>query len=975
MNKNENIRQLEMYEVVQHKFVEELNSDVWQLTHKKTKARILLLSNNDDNKVFNIAFRTPVSDSTGVPHIVEHTVLCGSEKYPLKDPFMELVKGSLNTFLNAMTYPDKTMYPVASCNNQDFKNLMSVYMDAVFNPNIYKEENIFKQEGWHYELADKDAELEINGIVYNEMKGVFSSPESIADRNAFRSLYPDTSYSNESGGDPEVIPTLTYQNYLDFHKTYYHPSNSYIYLYGDMDMVERLQWLDDNYLNNYDYLQVDSELKFQKPFDQMKEIEIPYSIGENEIPEENGIISLNYVVGDSLDSKLSIAFDLLDYALMDMPGAPLKQALTDAEIGKDVYSTYEGDSLQPYYGITAKFANINDKLKFQEIIKNTLEDIVKTGIDKKVLLARLSNMEFKNREADFGRFPKGLMWGIEAMSSWLYDDNQPLNNLEVNQVYKELKEEINTDYFEKLIEKYILNNNHCSLVVLKPEKGLNAKRQLELKQKLAEKKAAMTEEEIKQLVKATAELKAYQKKESTKEELESVPLLEIKDISPNPRPLISEKEDVSGSTAICSDIFTNGIGYVSIAYDCSNLEPKYHKYIGLLKHVLSYMDTSINYTELNTQIDMYLGGFSFDATYTKVNKTSKTLINMELYFKMLYENMDKAFEIAQDVILNTKFDDYKRLKEILEELKSRLINKLTQSGDLSGSIRAMSYIDETYYLKEQSSGYAFYLFVDQLLKDFENKKEEIAQNLSGLMKDIFTTDNMTLNYAGNKENYEKAKEKFVELRGNMYPANTKEVQWTFVPEKLNEGIKTPGQVQYVTRAGKYDCGLENKNFNGSMHVLANIMRSEYLWNHIRVLGGAYGCRCNINRTGDVILSSYRDPNLEKTSNVYMQAADFLENFRVDEREMRKYIIGTISSLDTPLTPADIAGREMAFYLTGVSYDMLKKERSEILSTTDETIRQLSKNVREAMEQNNICVIGTTTAIEENSQLFKEIKEL
>lgn len=972
---NENIENLQAYEVEMHKFVEELNSDVWQLRHKKTKAKILLLSNDDDNKVFNIVFRTPVSNDTGVPHIIEHTVLCGSEKYPLKDPFMELVKGSLNTFLNAMTYPDKTMYPVASCNEQDFKNLMSVYMDAVFSPNIYKEENIFKQEGWHYELANKDADLEINGIVYNEMKGVYSAPESIADRNALRSLYPDTTYSKDSGGDPDSIPELTYEEYLDFHRTYYHPSNSYIYLYGDMDMVERLQWLDNEYLNKYDYLAVDSNIKVQEAFDETRQVEIPFAIGENEKEEESGILSLNYVVGTTLDAKLSIAFELLDYALMDMPGAPLKQALTDAGIGKDVYSVYEKDLLQPFYSITAKGANIKDKDRLQEVIESTLKEIVKSGVDKKVLAARLSNVEFRTREADFGRYPRGLVWGITAMDSWLYDDKKPLIHLEVNEIYKELRKEIETDYFEKLIEKYLLNNAHSSMVTLIPEKGLNEKREQELKDKLAKKKASMSDAEIEKLVKATAALKEYQQAVPTKEELETIPLLEIKDISKNPRPIIRKEENLDGAVALHSDIFTNGIAYVALAFDCSNISPKYHNYIGLLKHILSYMDTSRNYMDLNTDIDMYLGGFGFNTTHTKVNKTSEVVANVEVYSKMLYENMDKAFEFIKDIVLNTKFDDYKRLREILEELKSRLSNKIIQSGDSTGLVRVMSYIDKTYYLKEQSSGYAFYKFVEGLVKDFDNLKEEIAENLSNLMKEVFTKDKMILNYAGDKENYEKAKAKFNDLRTYMYPAVENNEQWQFVPSKKNEGIKTPGQVQYVARGGNYDCGVENKNFNGSMHVLANIMRSEYLWNNIRVLGGAYGCHCIINRNGDIALVSYRDPNLEKTNEVYMKAADYLADFTADEREMRKYIIGTISGMDTPLTPADVSGREMSMYLSGVDYETLKKERNDVLNTTDATIRELAQNVRAAMAQNNICVVGTTTAIEANKDLFIETKEL
>jgi ribulose-phosphate 3-epimerase len=434
-NLNEQISNLKEYEVILHKNIEEVDSEGWFLKHKKTGARIVLLANDDDNKVFNIGFRTPVNNDTGVPHIIEHTVLCGSKKYPVKDPFMELVKGSLNTFLNAMTYPDKTIYPVASYNDKDFKNLMETYMDAVFNPNIYDEKKIFLQEGWHYELENKDGELTYNGVVYNEMKGVYSSVDGVMDRATLHSLYPDTSYSYESGGNPDNIPELSYEEYLDFHRKYYHPSNSYIYLYGDMDMVERLQWIDKEYLGKYDMLKIDSEVKKQPAFSQLNEEKVAYAITDSESLEDNTVLTVNYVIGDSSDVELNTAIQVLEYVLMEMPGAFLKQALIDAKIGKDVYSQYEDDICQPMYSIVAKYANESDKEKFITIINETLEKLAKEGLDKKALLAGLNSLEFKVRESDFGRIPKGLIFGINMLSSWLYDDSNPFVLLETNKVF------------------------------------------------------------------------------------------------------------------------------------------------------------------------------------------------------------------------------------------------------------------------------------------------------------------------------------------------------------------------------------------------------------------------------------------------------------------------------------------------------------------------------------------------------------
>ena len=424
------LSQLNAYEIREEKRLDDIHSDGILLVHKKSGARICVMSNEDVNKVFYIAFRTPPKDSTGVPHIIEHTVLCGSKKFPVKDPFIELVKGSLNTFLNAMTYPDKTIYPVASCNDKDFQNLMDVYLDSVFSPNIYKEQNIFRQEGWHYELNSPEDELTLNGVVYNEMKGAFSSADGVLDREILRSLFPDTPYSNESGGDPQVIPELTYEAYLDFHRQYYHPSNSWIYLYGDMDVVEKLKWLDQEYLSNYDRINVDSAIPEQAPFTEPVEHEIPYSISSTDSTENNTYLSCNWAVGNNLNREQYIAFDILDYALLSTQGAPIKQALLDAGIGTDIYGGYDSSSYQPVFSIVAKHANASDQKRFVQIIRKVLQEQVENGINKKTLLAAINGSEFKFREADFGRFPKGLMFGLQIMDSWLYDENAPFLHIE-----------------------------------------------------------------------------------------------------------------------------------------------------------------------------------------------------------------------------------------------------------------------------------------------------------------------------------------------------------------------------------------------------------------------------------------------------------------------------------------------------------------------------------------------------------------
>ena len=468
------------YELVLQEELPDIHSAGYLFRHKKSGARVAVVLNDDENKVFHIAFRTTPVNSKGTPHIMEHSVLCGSRKYPSKDPFVELVKGSLNTFLNAMTYSDKTMYPVASCNEQDFKNLMDVYLDAVFYPNIYKREEIFRQEGWHYELKSPEDQLIYNGVVYNEMKGAFSSPEDILDRKILNSLFPDSTYGVESGGDPACIPDLSYEEFLDFHRTYYHPANSYIYIYGNVDMQERLEYLDREYLSAFDAIEVPSKIVLPEKFEEMHTEIGKYSISTADSEEDNTYLSFNAAIGSSLDVEKANAYAVIEYVLLSAPGAPLKQALLDAGLGKDISGSYDSGTMQPVFSITAKYANAEDKDRFVRVIREELERIVAEGLDQKSLMAGINSSEFRFREADFGSFPKGLMYGIDMMDTWLYDDNCPFGYLKQLAVFDFLKKQVGTGYYEDLIRDGLLNNPHTSLVVIEPEKGLNDRMEEEL---------------------------------------------------------------------------------------------------------------------------------------------------------------------------------------------------------------------------------------------------------------------------------------------------------------------------------------------------------------------------------------------------------------------------------------------------------------------------------------------------------------
>lgn len=976
LKSSKELGELSAYELVLEEELKDINSLGLLLKHKKTGARVAIVTNDDNNKVFSVGFRTPPFDSTGVPHIIEHSVLCGSRAFPAKDPFVELAKGSLNTFLNAITYPDKTIYPIASCNDQDFQNLMHVYMDAVFYPNIYKREEIFKQEGWHYELESEDDELKYNGVVYNEMKGAFSSPEQQLFRTIQNALFPDTAYGVESGGDPDFIPDLTYEAFLNFHKRYYHPSNSYIYLYGDMDVTEKLNWLDREYLKDFDNEPVDSEIKFQPPFEKRRDIEAMYSLSENEEVDNNTYLSYNLSIGTSLDRELCMAFQILEYVLLSAPGAPLKQAILDAGIGKDVISSFDTDTYQPIFTVIAKNAKTEQKEEFYHLIRNTLEELVKNGLDEKSLRAAINYYEFKYREADFGQFPKGLMYGIQVLSSWLYDDNKPFLKLHSNQVFELLKSRIGTDYYTKLISQYLLDNPHTAMVTLIPQPGLTAKKEEELKKKLADYKASLSQEEIKKIIEDTRKLKEYQDTPSSKEDLEKIPLLSREDIGKKPLPIYNEEKEIDGISIVHHNVFTNGIAYLKLIFSLEDIPKALIPYVGLLSTVLGYIDTEhYSYLELSNEINIHTGGISADvASFGKRGSSTKYLPTFQIDVKVLYEEMDYAFDLLKEIISFTKLDDEKRLLEIIAEVKSRLQMHLTASGHSAAADRAMSYFSQASRFNEETRGIAYFKFIESLEADFQNRKEELIQNLKMLMNYIFRKENLIISFTSNEEGLETLKGRLLPFVEQLKKDPVEKVTEQFALYRANEGFKTSSQVQYVARTGNFlDAGYE---YTGALEVLKTIMSYDYLWNNVRVKGGAYGCMCGFSSiSGNGYFTSYRDPNLKETNDIYDRAVDYIRNFTADERDMTKYIIGTISGLDTPRTPRSQGNISMGAYLSGTTQEDLQKQRDEILNVTQEDIRKLADIVKAVLDCGNLCVIGNEGKIEQNKDLFLEVKNL
>lgn len=874
-----------------------------------------------------------------------------------------------------MTYPDKTVYPVASCNDQDFKNLMDVYLDAVFNPNITKYEEIFKQEGWHYELTGKDDELKINGVVYNEMKGAYSSPDEVLSSQIYRSLFPDNTYSKDSGGNPEYIPKLTYEAYLDFYHKYYHPSNSYIYLYGDMDVVERLEWLDKEYLSLYDYKKVNSEINKQPAFDEIKNVEAQYSITMDDTQENKTYLSYNRVVGDTLDEMLYQAFDVLDYALVSSPGAPVKQALIDAGIGDDVYGSYDAGILQPVFSFVAKNANASQADEFESIIENTLKEVVKTGINKEALLAGINSSEFKFREADFGQFPKGLLFGLNCLDSWLFDDMKPFIHLECLGTFAKLRKAVDTDYFEKLIQEYLLDNTHGSSVTVKPKRGLGNEREEALAKELSNYKASLSDEEIKKLIEDTEHLKKYQEEPSSDEDLRKLPMLTRADMKKNAMAFSNIEDELLDVKVVRHDIESNGIDYISFLFDAGDFAQSELGYLGFFTNALGLVSTEkYSYTDLANATNIYTGGISTGtASHPDIKDRNNFVFKFEVKLKVLEKNLDKALELMEQMLLSSDFTDTKRLGELVAQIKARLQANLSSSGHLVAAMRSMSSFSRYALYQDELKGIAFYRSICRIEKELSESPKSVSDKLAAIAKKLFARNRMLISFTGNNEAYGNAKPSLEKVMTGFNKMSAVGNQAEVHFNTAKEAFIDASQIQYVAKTGDFIC--EGYEYTGALRLLRIILSYDYLWINVRVKGGAYGCMNTFLRSGESYFVSYRDPNLSDTLDVYDRIPEYIKSFSPDERDMTKYIIGTFSALDTPMNPEAKGSRSLSAYLEGITYEQIQKERNEILNAQPEDIRRLADLVKAVLKKDSICVIGNENMIKESAGLFENVEKL
>ena len=964
----------ETYERVLEQEIQELSARGVLLSHKKTGARIFILENDDENKVYDIAFRTPPEDDSGIPHILEHSVLCGSEKYPLKDPFVELAKGSMNTFLNALTFPEKTMYPVASVNTQDFVNLMAVYTDAVFRPNIRKTDLIFRQEGWHYELHSSEDELKINGVVYNEMRGAFSDPDSVLERFTKRSLFPDTPYAFESGGLPDAIPTLTPARLLDYHRRYYHPSNAYIYLYGKMDYYERLDWLDRTYLSHYDRIDPKSAFPEQQPFDEVRDVRSYYGISEGE-DEDLAIFSYAKAVGGLMDPRELLAFDVLAYALLNAPGAPIRKALLHAGIGTDIYGGYDASYRIPVFSVTARDAKKVDYSRFFQIIDEELTKAADGGISEKTLLAGINSIEFSVREADYGRFPKGLAYGFQIYDTWIHDDFSPMLHLSYNDSFRFLKEMVGTSYYADLIRDRILCNGHGVRICLEPKTDLAKAQDDALAASLASLKASLSQEELEILIQETEALKLRQETPDSEEALQTIPTLQLSDLKRETEPLFNETFSIDGVPGVLHRIHTAGISYVDLLFDLKGISQEEFSAVSLLKILYTQMDTTqFSYQDLNDEISLYTGGIGCDISIMRKNAPDHAVHEVfALRGKAVTDRTGELLRLMRETVLHTVFSDTERIHEIISEVRTQLRDNMVNSGHATAMKRVLSYTSQEAREDEQISGVDFYRYLEELEAHFEERKDALVQKLQSLRDRIFRKPLMLVSITSEEDGLAALKEKLPEFLSELSLEETENAPRNFSPERKNEGFMTSSSVQYVAMGGNF--ARHGFRYSGAYRVLRTLLGYDYLWAKLREKGGAYGCMSYFNRNGETAFMSYRDPNLLETLEVFHGIPAYLENLSLDERDLVKYIIGTLSDTDAPATPSVRGRRSLTAYLIGVTEAEIQQERDEVLSCTAENLRALAEPLRAVLSDNGFSVVGSTEMIRNCEEIFGSIRML
>ncbi|PID56739.1 peptidase M16 [candidate division KSB3 bacterium] len=950
------------FEVIQIREIPEIKTKATHFTHLKSGAELLSLENSDDNKVFGISFRTPPDDSSGLPHILEHSVLCGSRKYPLKEPFVELLKGSLNTFLNAFTFPDKTVYPLASQNLKDFYNLIDVYLDAVFYPCISR--RIFEQEGWHYELDDPAQALRLKGVVFNEMKGAFSSPDSLLYRYSQHSLFPDNVYGLESGGDPDEIPNLSYKQFKDFHTRYYHPSNSRIFFYGNDDPEERLRFLDSR-LRDFEISTPSPEICLQEPFEKPAELTFSYHVAEARDAEKKGMMTVNWLFPESGDPQRDLACAMLGYILVGTQASPLRRALINSGLGEDLIGGGLHDSLRQLYfstGLTG--IAVEDAETVEGLIQETLNELVLTGIDPDTIEAAVNTIEFHLREQNTGSFPRGLSLFFASLTTWLHGKD-PIAPLAFEEPLRAVKQQIRNEqqFFESMIQTYLLENPHRCTVLLKPDPAIENIRTINEEARLAEAKAVMTPQELDALVERTRELKRWQETPDAPEVLAKLPGLTLADLEKKGRQIPLDVFKHDDSEILYHDLFTNGILYLDLGFDLHTLPQDLLPYAALFGNALVKLGTrSEDFVKLSQRIGRTTGGIWPSFLNAAFQGSSKSGAWLFLHGKATMNQVEDLLGLMRDVLLNVTLDNRERVKQIVLETKARKESGLVPSGHVSARTRLGAHFHESAWFSEQSSGVSSLFFIRKLASDIEEDWPLVLEKLEEVRRIVINRSALVCNVTLDGDNWEHLQPTLRAVLSEFPAAELTRAEWKPQPFSSHEGLTIPAQVNFVAKgANLYKNGY---TYHGSSAVITQYLRSSWLWEKVRVQGGAYGGFCSFNRrSGLFSYLSYRDPNLLKTLENYDLTAKFLQDTTLDDEELTKTIIGAIGQIDDYQLPDAKGYSSMVRYLLGENDEFHQNIRDEVLSTTVQDFKDFAEVLERVSDQGDVVVLGSEDAIQ------------
>ncbi len=953
------------FNLVREENIPELNSIAKLYVHKRTGARLLSIINDDENKVFGINFRTTPKDSTGVPHILEHSVLGGSEKYPVKEPFVELLKGSLATYVNASTFPDKTCYPVASQNVQDFYNLIDVYMDAVLHPLIT--EQTLMQEGWHYEINDPNEPLTYKGVVFNEMKGAYSSPDNLMGRYVQQSLFPKHVYGVDSGGDPSHIPNLTYDNFRNFWETYYHPSNSFIYFYGNDDPEKRLKLM-EGYLKPYKKKKVKSIVPLAKPFKRPRKVEAAYSAGEVQDIERKYYLVVNWKLPDTSDPVLNFSLRILGHILIGTPASPLRKALLDSGLGEDLAGIGMETELRHFIFSTGlKGTRKRHARKIETLIYDTLESLVRDGIDPDTVAASMNTIEFRLRENNTGAFPVGIALMRRVLTTWIHDED-PFKLLAFEGPLNEIKQRLASEprYFESLIQTHFLDNPHRTTLRLKPDPELGKRLDEEEKARLAKIRESVSESQIAELVENAKKLKLQQEKPDSPEALETLPVLKLEDLDKKNKTIPIEFLEMQGTKVLYHDLFTNGIVYLDLGFDLHALPKELLPLTEIFIRALLETGTEKeDFVKLSQRIGKSTGGIHGTAVTATAIGSRESVAKLVLRGKATVAQAGELLNILKDVLVGARLDNRERIKQIVLEEKAGLESSLVPSGHIYVNQRVRAQFGESGWAKDQMSGIGYLFALRELESNVNKKWKSVLKKLEAMREALITRHALICNVTLDAANWVSLKLQLDSFLSALPASEAKIESFGVQPEQKKEGLTIPAQVNYVGKgANLYDLGYE---YDGSANVITDYLRMTYLWEKIRVQGGAYGTFCVFDDASGVLtLLSYRDPNVAATLDNFDKAAAFLKGLdssRLTENEIKKAIIAAIGDLDAYQLPDAKGYISMLRYLTNRTDELRQEIRDEVLSTNGEDFIAFGEVLEKVAQSNAVAVLGSQNAIE------------